>query len=629
MLSLRQIVSELKARNVRTVMTIYISTALTTIGIVRLFADAYNLPKAIFPIVVTILTCGLISAFVFAWYHGSEGRQPVRKREILIHLVVFVIAGVITLRVSSLPFKQARQLGGKSIAVLPFKNMSENKEDEYFSDGIMEDILTQLSKIGDLQVISRTTMMKYKDSNKSIREIGAELNVATVLEGSVRREGNRVRIVGQLIDAGTDEHIWANSYDREMKDIFAIQAEVAKNIAEELKAQLSPEEEDRLKKEATSSVDAYAFYLRGRDYYYRHTTQDNETAIELFKKAISLDTTYALAFTGLADAYAQRYQRYGYPQNWADTSIALSEHAIALDPNIAEPYKSLGLAYYQREWYQKALAAYRKALSLNPNFAAVYANMGEILDWIGQQDETIELVNKAISLEPGRAVDYLKLGSAYYSLGMDSLSIVKYKKALALDPSVSGGSSSLAEIYNSTGNIPYARRMLDSVLTINPEDALALASYGNLELYERRYDKALIYYQRCYNVFPDYFGLLTSYGFCLLKTGRTAEGNTILDLSVKTNEGQIAALSEEGYRRYDLARVAAIRKDTTAALRWLREAMSFGSVPSRTMEKDPLLENIRREPAFQDVVNESKRKAVQMRTRVEARMRAATLAEAL
>jgi len=190
----------------------------------------------------------------------------------------------------------------KSIAVLPFKSLSDSKEDEYFSDGTTEDIISQLSKIGELKVISRTSAMRFKNTTKSLREIGRELDVATILEGSVRRSGDRVRIVSQLVDTRTDEPLWTETYDRQMSDIFEIQSDVAQKIATELRAQLSPEVKRRMERKPTESLEAYDYYLKGREYYYRYRKQDNEHAIELFKKALELDPDYALAYAGLGDA---------------------------------------------------------------------------------------------------------------------------------------------------------------------------------------------------------------------------------------------------------------------------------------------------------------------------------------
>ena len=208
------------------------------------------------------------------------------------------LAAIIVMMLVRMPGRETK-LGVKSIAVIPFKNMSDSKEDEYFSDGIAEDIRARLSKIADLKVISQQSVQRYKNSNKSIKEIGRELDVATILEGSVRRAGNHVRIVAQLIDAGDEGHVWAETYDKEMTNIFAIQSDVAQKIAAALEAELTPSEKEVIQKKPTENLVAYDLYLRARDYYSRYNKQANETAIELLKKALEYDPQYALAYAGL------------------------------------------------------------------------------------------------------------------------------------------------------------------------------------------------------------------------------------------------------------------------------------------------------------------------------------------
>ncbi len=264
----------------------------------------------------------------------------------------------------------------KSIAVLPFQNLSPDPENAFFADGMTEDILTQLAKIRDLKVISRTSVMRYKGTQKPLREIAAELSVATVLEGSVRRAGDRVRIVGQLVDARTDQHLWAETYDREIKDVFAIQSEVAQQIAAALKATLSPAEKKRIEQSPTQDLAAYDLYLKGRELYNRYRKTDNEAAIELFQKALELDPAFALGYAGLGDAYAQRALRFGFPQSWLDTSLEVSRKAIALNPELAEGYKALGLAYQAKGKYRESLDATRRAAEINPNYAAAVGNVG-------------------------------------------------------------------------------------------------------------------------------------------------------------------------------------------------------------------------------------------------------------
>ena len=283
----------------------------------------------------------LAVAFFSLWYFGLF-RQP--ESEVVETLV-------------------AESTDTKSIAVFPFDNLRPDPENEYFSDGITEDITTQLSKIGDLIVIARTSVMRYKDSEKSLGEIAEELQVDAILEGSVRRADNQVRITAQLIDGESEDHLWAETYDREMTDIFAIQSDVAKQIAASLKIELSSEDVERMGKKPTDSLSAYDYYLKGREYYNRYTAQDNETAIELFKRAIETDSDYALAYAGLADAYAQQTWWRGSREEWLDLAIQEANKAISLDPDLAEGYKALGLVYSLKGWLDRAIEANEKALT--------------------------------------------------------------------------------------------------------------------------------------------------------------------------------------------------------------------------------------------------------------------------
>lgn len=611
-----QIIEQLKLRNVRKTLTIYLSSALTTVGVIKLLQEVYNIPSFLFPATVTMLIFGIGNALIYAWYHGLEGEQKVRKSEIVLHTLFLGIGLLLAVRSAESPRRPEIAFTEKSIAVLPFKNLGESKEDEYFSLGITDDILTQLSKIKDIRVISRTSVMKYVDSEKSIREIADELGVSTILEGSVQRIGNRVRITSQLIDARTDGHVWAEKYDREMKDIFSIQSDVAQRISAALQAQLQPEEKQLIEKKATENIDAYAYYLRGRDYYYRLTKDDNERAAEFFKKAIALDSTYALAFTGLADAYAQRVQRYDFPAEWADSSIALSKHAIELDADLAEAYKSLGLAYYQREWYSRAIEQYRKALELNPNYASAYANMGELMLWTGHQDETIRLVKKAVVLSPGRASFYSMLGNAYAELEMDSSSLYWFEKAIELQPTLMQLYVGLGELYTARGEIAKAREVLRSALEREPDIPLLLTTAGTIELYDKKYDAAEAFFRKAHNNIEDNMGAMTPLAFTLTKTGKKQEAEQLFDRAQAEAENSIAAQSEEGMQRYELARIAAIRNKPAEAIRWLHEAIELGARSYRLTVHDPLLENLWQVPEFVQMMEELHQQNLTLKERV-------------
>jgi TolB-like protein len=615
--AIKNILDELKARKVRKTLAIYVSSALSTIGIIKLFMDVYGLPREVFPIAVTVLTCGIASAFVFAWYHGGLQENPVKKKEVVLQSVFLIVAVAISVRIAGAPRPILLSIDDKSIAVLPFKNMSDNKDDEYFSDGVMEDILTQLCKIGDLKVISRTSVMKYKNTEKTIRDIGEELGVATILEGSVRRSGDRVRIVGQLINAHNDEHVWAETYDREMKDIFAIQSEVAQRIATELKAKLSPDEKQRIEKTLTENIDAYAYYLRGRDYYNHYVKEDNERAIELFKKALELDSTYALAYAGLADAYSQRVQRFSFPEYWADSSIELSKKAIAIDPNIAEPYKALGLAYSQRGWYRKGLDQYYKAVALNPNYAPVVANLGFTNRELGNIQEALPWLRKSIALTPGRASYYYELAMLYLAVASDSIAEHWFRKALELQPDLSYAHVELSKMYLMQGKPELARAQLSDILPKFSDDNYVLTAAGYVELFSGNYQLARKYFEEAIAASSFEAGPSVQLAFTLLKTGHREEGLDMINRSITITQKFLSEGNEDYSLPYVMTSINAIQGKSNEADMWMERAIDGGWVRYRFTLLDPMLANLRDDPRFKEIIGKLKARVNGMRMWVE------------
>ena len=239
------------------------------------------------------------------------------------------------------------KINDKSIAVLPFENLGQDEKDEYFADGMTEDILTELSKIKDLLVISRTTVMKYKNTNKSLKEIGKELGVANILEGSIRRVGGRVRITGQLIKASSDQHLWAEKYDRDIKDIFAVQDEVANAIANALRIELSDEEAMMISCQ-TESIEAYDYYIKGRQLSYSYENKNRVAAINLYKKAIEIDPQYALPYAGISRVRMSQRTMQGMDLEFASMALKEAEEnakkAVALGANEAEAHFALGFS---------------------------------------------------------------------------------------------------------------------------------------------------------------------------------------------------------------------------------------------------------------------------------------------
>ena len=316
-------------------------------------------------------------------------------------LLVGVIGGIVLGRFGQNILPQSEQINDKSIAVLPFENLSKNGEDEYFADGMTEDILTELSKIKDLLVISRTTIMKYKGTQKTIKEIGKELGVANILEGSIRLSGNRVRITGQLINASNDQHLWAEKYDRDIEDIFSVQDEVANAIANALRIELSDEEARMISKTQTESIEAYDYYIKGRTLSYFYEVQKNIEAIEFYKKAIEIDPQYSLPYAGISRVRMSQFTFQFMDQDFSAFALKEAEEfakkAVMLGPNEAETNFALGFFYNATQQFDLAFTSFNKAIMLNPSHAHAHDEIGDVyLYSYGDFDRAISWYDKAL-----------------------------------------------------------------------------------------------------------------------------------------------------------------------------------------------------------------------------------------
>jgi TolB-like protein/class 3 adenylate cyclase/Flp pilus assembly protein TadD len=290
----------------------------------------------------------------------------------------------------------------RSVAVLPLANLSADPENEYFSDGLTEDILTHLSRIRHLKVISRTSVMQYKKTTKNLREIGKDLGVAAILEGTVRKAGNKVRINVQLIDAGTDEHLWAEAYDRELADIFAIQSDVAGRIADALNAHVSADERARIEHRPTDSLEAYHEYLKGRFLWNQRTKESVNAAIERFKRAVEIDHAYAPAYVGLADSYIVlgNYGTYR-PLDIAPPAKAAALKAIEIDKGLGEAYASLANIQQNHEWdWAAGEKSFLKAIELTPGSANAHHWYALYLNVFGRFDQARIEIQRAQELDP-------------------------------------------------------------------------------------------------------------------------------------------------------------------------------------------------------------------------------------
>ena len=517
---------------------------------------------------------------------------------------------------------EARGADLRSIAVLPFENLSDSRENAYFSDGIHEDILTHLSKIGELRVISRTSVMPYRDTDKSVRQIGEELGVAVLLEGSVRRSGDRVRISAQLIDARTDRHLWAETYDRDLKDLFTVQSEIAGSIATSLRAQLTPAEKQRIEAKPTESLTAYDLYLRGRDYYNRYKKADNEIAADFFKRAIQADPSFALAYAGLADAYGQKTTRFGGAYAWADSSIAVARKAVSLNPSLAEAHKALGTAYATRGWGSKSLEPYQRAIALNPNYTPAIHNLG-VLHWrAGRFDESLRYARKAMALNPTSASTVNGLAITYISLGLYRQAEEMLGRALALQPDLPQAQMDAIRLALARGNDAEARERSERLVSQNAEDAGARLTAGEAYVFSGDYRRARELFQEAYAMAPQIrwewgHSAPVLLGYTLWRAGEREKAQSLFaDFEVFAHD-ELKRGNEAPDLHHSLAAVHAIRGERQEALRWLREAIASGWMNERHLARDPLLESLREEPEFQRMLAQMRAELERQRSVVE------------
>src|SRR6478672_3752899 len=418
---------ELQRRKVYRVAAAYIIAAGFIIQIGSAVFPAWELPSWTLRFVVVILLVGFPIALILAWAYdvtpqGIQATPKIPGAHRRRNLVLLVAGGTIISIAAGLfllPRASAHKID-KSIAVLPFQNLSDEKENAYFADGIQDDILTNLSKIGDLKVISRMSVMSYRgDGMRNAREIGKALGVAALLEGSVRRVGNRVRVNVQLIDASSDEHIWAEDYDRDLTDVFAIQTDLAQKIASALQAKLSPTEKARLDNRPTQNPDAYLLFVQAHDYANR-TDMFRDASLKaepLFEQAIKLDPNFALAFAGLSMVESWIYHSFDPTEGRRQKARLNADEALRLQPDLPEGHLALGFSYYYGDRdYERALAEFEIAKRDLPNEAEAYFAIGAIQRRQGKWTESNANLEKAAALDPKNASMLVNLAWNYVAL---------------------------------------------------------------------------------------------------------------------------------------------------------------------------------------------------------------------
>lgn len=417
----RAFFAELKRRHVYRAAVVYLMTSWLFIQVATQVFPFFEIPNWVVRLIVVLLIAGFPIAVVLAWAYELTPAGIVKTDDVspgkagnwlAIHRIYTAVIGVLALAIAFLLYLRLAPGGGereegvppRSIAVLPFENFSAEKENAYFADGIQDDLLTNLAKIQDLTVISRTSVMKYRDAGaRDIREIGKSLGVANILEGSVRRVNDRVAVNVQLIDARRDRHLWANRYERTIEDSLGLEGELATEIADALRARLTPEEKARVAKKPTQNAEAYLLYLRALPYEQGPDTllEDYRQAVELYSQAIKLDPDFALARAHLASTCAEIFYFYEPLESWRNRARDEAEAALHLQPDLGEGHFALGqCSYWFDQDYERALREFALAQQLLPNDSNIGGYIGAIRRRQGHWEEALANYERIAKLDP-------------------------------------------------------------------------------------------------------------------------------------------------------------------------------------------------------------------------------------
>src|ERR1700720_4472287 len=450
--------AELKRRNVYKVAVAYIVAGWAfSQGIAQVF-PVFDIPNWAIRLIVLLIILGLPIAVVLAWMFEltPEGIRRTetadampaatrKKKRVWIYVVVVGVLLSIGLfllgrysAVNGAPRQsEAATVPDKSIAVLPFDNLSRDPDNAYFAEGVQDEILTRLAKIGDLKVISRTSTEKYKSAPANLREIAQQLGVAHIVEGSVQKADDQVRVNVQLINALTDAHLWADTYDRKLLDIFSVESDIAKTIADTLQAKLSGSEKTAISKKPTANPEAYELYLKGRFFWNKRTGADLLKAIDYFNQALTADPSYGSAYAGLAQSYLL-LPPYGAaaPKDSIPQAKAAVKKALELDDTLAEAHASSGRILSGFDFdSQQAITEFERALQLNPNYATAHHWFGSgPLLALGRFYESIVEAKRSIELDPLSMINKADFGNDYYFARRYDEAIAQLRKTIEIEP---------------------------------------------------------------------------------------------------------------------------------------------------------------------------------------------------
>ncbi|PYK73841.1 MAG: hypothetical protein DME42_05975 [Verrucomicrobia bacterium] len=578
-MTIDKFLSELRRRNVYKVAVAYIVAgwALSQ-GIAQVF-PVFDVPNLVIRLIVILVILGLPLALVLAWMFEitPQGIKRTETADALpasarpkkygwVYVVTIGIAvsiglfflGRYTARESSSPARTP----AKSIAVLPFDNLSRDPDNAYFTEGVQDEILTRLAKVADLKVISRTSTQHFKSAPENLPQIAKQLGVTNILEGSVQRVADQVRVNVQLINALTDEHLWADTYDRKLTDIFAVESEIAQAVAQALQATLTGSEKSSIAKKPTENQEAYELYLKGRFFWNKRTGVDLRKAIEYFQQAIAKDPNYALAYAGVADSYLL-LPNYGgaSTQESVTPARAAVTKALELDDSLAEAHASAALLYTLDLHLERAISELERAIQLKPNYATAHHWLGLNHMSLGRFDHAIAEEKRALELDPLSLIINADLGWTYFNARRYDEAEAQVRKTLEMD-----------------ANFFLAHFYLGCVLQLKGRVAEAIPEF-----------------QKAFDLNHDLYAL-AMLGQAYARNGQTEEARKVL-----------AQLNEEAKSRYVAPYALALALlglgEKERALAELERAYQTHDTNYLFVIKaDPLLDDLRGDPRFEALV---------------------------
>jgi TolB-like protein/Tfp pilus assembly protein PilF len=520
--------SELKRRNVYKVAIAYIvgGWALSQ-GIAQVF-PVFDIPNWLIRVIVLVIIVGLPIALILAWAFEitPQGIKRTETADAMPHtgqqkkpawIYVVVVGCLVSIGLFFLGRytgenahgDEGAALPSKSIAVLPFESLSEDKNNAYFAEGVQDEILTRLANVADLKVISHSSTQKFNSAPANLSQIAKELGVANILEGSVQKVADQVRVNVQLINALTNAHLWAETYDRKLTDVFAVESEIAKIIADTLRVRLTGREVATISARPTENSAAHDLYLKGRFFWNKRSASELQKALGYYQQATNEDLNYALAWSGIADVYVLLPLFGGAnPEDAYPKAKEAAAKAIALDPTLAEPHADLGLLASIFDFdAAQSIREFEKAITLNPNYATAHHWFGNsVLEAIGDFDRSISEMKRAVELDPLSIPINGDLGVAYYYAGRYPEAIAQLRKAVDLDPNSYYIHYNLGEALQLSGDLPGAIAEYEKAISLD-DDPYVLGLLGHAKALAGDRDAALKILQQLSKTaryLPDY-----------------------------------------------------------------------------------------------------------------------------